>query len=95
VAQFDFTVPLGTAPADYTFTLMPMIGSTTTTYVTANDFTTYSFTSGLTLTNGRLTVTPVPEPGNLMWIGPILAAVGAARRRSFPFPFFVCGTRQR
>jgi hypothetical protein len=90
VAQFNITVPSGTAPADYNFTFLPTIGSTTTTFITANDFTTYSFASGLALTNGRLTVTPVPEPGTLIWVGPVLVAVGAARRGNIPLRYIVC-----
>src|SRR5580704_2706471 len=80
VAQISFTIPLGTTPNSYALTLDPTIGSTTTTFITDNTFTTYSAGSGLTLSNGMLTVTPVPEPGSLFLVGSVVAAVGVARR---------------
>ncbi len=81
VAQIQLTVPAGTPANGYTLTLNPTIGVTTTSFVTDNAFTTYAAGSGLTLSNGTLTVTPVPGPTSLFLVGSV-AAVAAARRRT-------------
>jgi Cohesin domain len=71
LASILFTVSSSAAPGTYTLSLLPSSGPTTTSVVD-NNFNTYSSTSGLTLVNGSLTVTPVPEPG-----GMLLASVAA------------------
>jgi hypothetical protein len=78
IALILFTVPVGTAPNSYPFTLDP----TAATFITDNNFTTYTSGSGLTLVNGTLTVTPVPEPSGLFLVGAVVAVVGVARRRT-------------
>jgi Cohesin domain/PEP-CTERM motif len=75
IAQITFTVPVGTATNSYPLTLNP----TSATFITDNNFTTYASGSGLTLVNGTLTVTPVPEPASLLLAG-AAAALGVVRR---------------
>jgi hypothetical protein len=81
VAEIALTIPVGIAPNSYTLAFDPVIGATTTTFVTDNNFTTYDAGSGLTLTNGTLTVTPVPEPGGLLLVGLVVTVAGVVSRR--------------
>jgi hypothetical protein len=78
IAQILFTVPVGTPTNTYSLTLNP----TSATFITdRNTFTTYTSGAGLTLVNGTLTVTPVPEPSSLFLMGAVITVVGVARRR--------------
>jgi hypothetical protein len=81
LALISFTVPANAAPNTYALTL----GASTATVVTDNAFTDYTAGSRLTLSDGSLTVTPVPEPTSLLLAGLAATAFATsvrARRRS-------------
>jgi PEP-CTERM motif len=80
LASIQFTVSSSAAPGTYTLSLLPS-SSATTTSVVDNNFNTYDSTSGLTLVNGSLIVSPVPEPSTLLLTGLAAFALRGWRRR--------------
>lgn len=89
LATIPFTISPTAAPGSYSLDLLAFSGTTTTSIVD-NNFTTYSFGSGLTSTNGSLTVTPVPEPSGLFFVCLSAAAFGARAIRLLGRPRKQC-----
>jgi hypothetical protein len=80
VAVMNFTVPAGTTPGSYPLTLTP----DSHTFITQNfNAVTYTSGNGLSLTNGSILVTAVPEPTSLALVG-LFALPWALWRRRRP-----------
>jgi Cohesin domain len=79
LALIDFTVPSNATPNSY-----PLVFEmSTATVITDNNFTDYTPGAGLTVSNGSLTISPVPEPGSLLSVASVTVIWILIRRRRF------------